>query len=257
MSTIFYGTEDQDKALIARDINQNGYACIPGYLNNLQLTQLREQVHEQARQHHGEYFAHHDGEQVAGSLLATLSSAPEFQSLLDDVYQLGAGEEAPSKRIYLVMRCVQGQTGRKESNCFHYDASLVTALLPVEIPQDGDQRGDLLLFPNLRKLRKYVLVNVLEKALLQNKLSRKLISRAIGLGLLKPQRLQLVPGNLYLFWGYRSLHANEPCDPAQLRATAIFHYGDPHAGSLMTRMILRHNQRRARRASAIGAHQPV
>lgn len=102
-----------------------------------------------------------------------------------------------------------------------------------------------------------MLVNVVEKALLQNKLSRKLISRAIGLGLLKPQRLQLVPGNLYLFWGYRSLHANEPCDPAQLRATAIFHYGDPHAGSLMTRMILRHNQRSARRASAIGAHQPV
>jgi len=155
------------------------------------------------------------------------------------------------------MRCVQGQTGRKESNCFHYDASLVTALLPVEIPQEGDQRGDLLVFPNLRKLRKYVLVNVLEKALLQNKLSRKLISRAIGLGLLKPQRLQLVPGNLYLFWGYRSLHANEPCDPAQLRATAIFHYGDPHAGSLMTRLILRNNQRRARRASEVGEQQPV
>lgn len=152
---------------------------------------------------------------------------------------------------------MQGQTGRKESNCFHYDASLVTALLPVEIPQDGDQRGDLLLFPNLRKLRKYVLVNVLEKALLQNKLSRRLITRAIGIGLLRPQRLQLVPGNLYLFWGYRSLHANEPCDPAQMRATAIFHYGDPHAGSLMTRMILRHNQRRARRASAIGTQQPV
>ena len=32
------------------------------------------------------------------------------------------------------MRCVQGQTGRKESNCYHFDASLVTALLPVEIP---------------------------------------------------------------------------------------------------------------------------
>ena len=35
----------------------------------------------------------------------------------------------------MVMRCVQGQTGRKESNCYHFDASLVTALLPVEIPR--------------------------------------------------------------------------------------------------------------------------
>ncbi|MDC6673843.1 hypothetical protein OEZ80_26100, partial [Leclercia adecarboxylata] len=136
-----------------------------------------------------------------------------------------------------VMRCVQGQAGRKESNCFHFDASLVTALLPVEIPREGEERGDLLLFPNLRKVRKYVLFNVLEKVLLQNSLSRKLVTRAIAIGLLKPQRLQLVPGNLYLFWGSRSLHANEPCDPAKLRATAIFHFGDPHAGGLLTRMI--------------------
>ncbi|HJE28492.1 MAG TPA: hypothetical protein K8U95_04800, partial [Pseudomonas nitrititolerans] len=82
-------------------------------------------------------------------------------------------------------------------------------------------------------------------------LSRKLISAAIRHRLLRPQRLQLVPGNLYLFWGYRTLHANEPCDPVSRRATAIFHYGDPHAGSLATRLILKLNQRRAARASAL------
>ncbi|NIU62201.1 MAG: hypothetical protein GWN66_13995, partial [Pseudomonas stutzeri] len=72
-----------------------------------------------------------------------------------------------------------------------FDASLVTALLPVEIPQDGNERGDLLMFPNLRPIRHFVLFNVLEKALLQNRLSRKLITCAIGIGLLRPQRLQL------------------------------------------------------------------
>lgn len=255
--SMFHSLEAQDKALIAWEINRKGFACLPGYLNSNQLIEFREQVFDQAQRHRGEYFAIHDGEQISGSLLSILSAAPEFRALLADIYRIGAGMPAHSNRIYLVMRCVQGQTGRKESNCFHFDASLVTALLPVEIPREGEERGDLLLFPNLRKVRKYVLFNVLEKVLLQNSLSRKLVTRAIAIGLLKPQRLQLVPGNLYLFWGYRSLHANEPCDPAKLRATAIFHFGDPHAGSLLTRMILRHNQRRARRASVIGAHQPV
>ncbi|MBK3869709.1 hypothetical protein GFL09_18840 [Pseudomonas stutzeri] len=257
MSSIFNRLEEQDKSLIARQIDQQGYACLPNFLDEAQLVKLREQVNEQARQHKGEYFAHHDGEQVAASLLAVLSAEPKFQALLADVYRMGAGKPAHSNRIYRVMRCVQGQTGRRESNCFHYDASLVTALVPVEIPQEGDERGDLMLFPNLRKIRRSVLFNVLEKTLLQNRFSRKLITRAIANGLLKPERLQLVPGNLYLFWGYRTLHANEPCDPAKLRATAIFHYGDPHAGSLLTRLILRLNQRRARRASAIGTQQPV
>ncbi|EXF47184.1 hypothetical protein BAY1663_00447 [Pseudomonas sp. BAY1663] len=257
MLSTFRSLEYKEKALLAWEMEQNGYVCIPGYLTPQQLSQLREQVKEQARLHRGEYFAHHDGAEVAGSLLAVLGAAPEFKSLLADVYQFGAGKPAHSDRIYLVMRCLQGQTGRRESNCYHFDASLVTALVPVEIPQEGERRGDLLLFPNLRRIRSYVLFNVLEKTLLQNRLSRMLITRAIRLGLLKPQRLQLVPGNLYLFWGYRSLHANEPCDPAYLRATAIFHYGDPHAGSLLTRMILKHNQRRARRASTLGEQQPV
>lgn len=255
--SMFYSLEAQDKALIAWEINRKGFACLPGYLDGAQLSELREQVYEQAQRHRGEYFALHDSKQVADSQLAVLGATPEFKALLTDIYRIGAGMAAHSNRIYLVMRCVQGQSGRKESNCFHFDASLVTALLPVEIPQDGKECGDLLLFPNLRGIRKYVLFNVLEKALLQNGLSRKLIARAIAIGLLKPQRLKLVPGNLYLFWGYRTLHANEPCDPAKLRATAIFHYGDPHAGSLLTRMILRHNQRRAQRASVIGTLQAV
>lgn len=174
--------------------------------------------------------------------------------MLESLYQAGARKVAYSDKIFQVLRCVQGVSGRRESNCFHYDASLVTVLLPIEIPQDGTDRGDLILFPNLRRIRSSVYLNVLEKALLQNALSRKLISAAIKRRLLRPEKLQLVPGNLYLFWGYRSLHANEPCDPATRRATAIFHYGDPHAGSFATRMILKLNQRRAQRATAIGPH---
>ena len=33
--------------------------------------------------------------------------------------------------------------------------------------------------------------------------------------------LRIVPGNVYLFWGYQTLHANEPCLPTSLRATAL------------------------------------
>jgi hypothetical protein len=45
------------------------------------------------------------------------------------------------------------------------------------------------------------------------------------------------PGNLYLFWGYRSIHTNEPCDPDKIRATALFHYVDPHIGSRLKRAL--------------------
>jgi hypothetical protein len=40
------------------------------------------------------------------------------------------------------------------------------------------------------------------------------------------------------------------------RATALFHFGDPHAGSLATRWILKFNQGRARRISNKTGSQP-
>jgi hypothetical protein len=45
----------------------------------------------------------------------------------------------------------------------------------------------------------------------------------------------MVPGNLYLFWGYRSVHANQACDPDKIRATALFHFGDPRTNSRLRR----------------------
>lgn len=242
---------------VAHKLSTEGSACITDFLSTEQLISLQRTVAAEAEKHTGRYFAHHGGGEIESSLLGALGGSPEFRNLLESIYRAGIGKGAYSDEILKVLRCVQGNSGRRESNCFHYDASLVTALLPIEIPQDGVDKGDLIMFPNLRRVRSNVLFNVAEKALLQNALSRKLISAAVRHSVLRPKKLQLVPGNLYLFWGYRTLHANEPCDPGSRRATAIFHYGDPHAGSLATRLILKLNQRRARRATNLGTQSPV
>lgn len=250
MSTLFRSINREAHQLIVREMNSAGYSCITNYLTPEQLKILQKQVSADSEKYNYQYFAHHGGAAIERSLLSALGAAPEFSEMLENIHLAGIGKAAYSSAIFQVLRCLQGDSGRRESNCFHYDASLVTALLPIEIPQYGNERGDLIVFPNLRRVRSNVLFNVLEKALLQNAASRRLISAAIRRRLLQPEKLQLVPGNLYLFWGYRTLHANAPCDPAFRRATAIFHYGDPHAGSLATRLILRLNQRRARRITA-------
>lgn len=256
MNILFRSIDIKAHSLIIHQMNTRGSSCITNFLTSEQLSALRERVELDASKHNGQYFAHHGGDAIESSLIGVLGASPEFRAMLEYIYHAGAGKAVYNGEILKVLRCVQGDSGLRESNCFHYDASLVTVLLPIEIPQRGTVRGDLIMFPNLRHVRSSVLTNVLEKALLQNKLSRKLISAAIRHDLLQPLKLQLIPGNLYLFWGYRTLHANEPCDPASRRATAIFHYGDPHAGSLTTRLILKLNQRRAARASAVGT-QPI
>jgi len=239
--------DESTSARLVHDMNHQGFASLENALDEAALSNLRAYVEEQATRHNNQYFAYHGYPALAGSALAAFGKTPEFKELLSRMHKQGNGHDAPSDEIFPVLRCVQGGTGRKESNAFHYDATVLTVLVPIFTPQEGEQRGDLILFPNLRRVRRWVLVNVIEKALFQNALCRKFISACIDRKILKPATLRIVPGNVYFFWGYRSLHANQACDPAFRRATALFHYGDPHAGSLVTRWILKLNQRRARK----------
>jgi len=248
MPASFNMTPQQIKRL-ADDIDASGFARLPGALSPAELQHLRDYTQGQAHLHQGEYFAHHGEQSLTGCPLSSIWEDPEFKTLLARLYHHGFGAEPTSQQIFPVLRCVQGNQGQRESNSFHFDASLVTVLVPIFIPGEAEQRGDLMLFPNLRKAHRNVLVNVAQKAFVQNRLIRRLIVIGINRGWLKPRTLPLVPGDIYLFWGYRTLHANQACSPNITRATAIFHFGDPHAGSLSTRLILRLNQRRARRAS--------
>jgi len=92
------------------------------------------------------------------------------------------------------------------------------------------------MFPNLRRVRRRVLVNVLEKGVMESKLARRLwrarcVQRALGARI-----VPLTPGNVYFFWGMRSLHANEACLPTSVRSTALLHFGDLHEGSPLKRI---------------------
>ncbi len=105
-------------------------------------------------------------------------------------------------------------------------------LVPIEIPKQG-QTGDLVMIPNFRRVRASYLANLIDKVLLDNKATQFVLRTLMHRGWLRLTRLKLVPGSAYLFWGYRSIHTNEPCDVGRVRATALFHYANSHAQSAL------------------------
>jgi hypothetical protein len=111
---------------------------------------------------------------------------------------------------------------------------VLTLLLPILIPTRG-QRGDLVIAPNLRGVRPFYVLNLLDKLVVDNKLSQVALRKLLASGLAMFRRIEMTPGNLYMFWGYRTLHTNEPCDLENIRSTALFHFGDPHAESPLRR----------------------
>ena len=160
----------------------------------------------------GEYVVFTGQETVAGTLLDKLPASPAFVDLLHRVYEQGSAHAAPNQSLYHVLRCLKGKSGLKHAFCFHYDSYVVTALLPVIIPAQGSA-GHLVMAPNWRPVRSLYLFNLLDKIILDNPATQFLLRHAFRSGLLKLKQIRMIPGNLYLFWGYRSVHANSHAIP--------------------------------------------
>ena len=219
---------------LAADMDRVGFGVLAGYLEQADLEDLRQFVETAVAAASGEYVAFTGEEAVAGTLLEKLSASSAFVNLLHQVYEQGSGHAAPNQSVFQVLRCLKGKSGLKHALRFHYDSYVVTALLPVIIPSQGSA-GHLVMAPNWRPVRSSYLFNLFDKIILDNPATQFLLRHAFRSGLLKLKQIPMVPGNLYLFWGYRTVHANEACDPDKIRATALFHFGDPHAGDGLRR----------------------
>jgi hypothetical protein len=221
---------------LVRDMNVQGYGRLANLLSSEMIADARRYILDELSKHSGEYFSYIGRDAVRGSVLAALGESTTFRDILAQAYHRGTSKPPPDTGLYQVLRVLAGQSGLKKAYNFHYDAYVVTALVPIAIPtQPGERRGDLIIYPRLRNIRSSVLVNLLEKGLLQNPIARRLarsvsIQRRFGAKVLRMQ-----PGDGYFFWGYQSLHANEPCFVTSVRATALFHYADPHENNFLTR----------------------
>jgi hypothetical protein len=219
---------------VVHDLNTTGYACVPNYLSSSDLARLQGFVNDAIANSNGEYVHFKGLESLTGSGFDEIGNSPTFRNFLYDLYERGTGRKRIDQAFYSVLRCLSGSTGRDHSYHFHYDAYMVTALIPIHIPTEGIP-GDLLMYPNTRGLRKHYVTSLVDKVLLQNKLTQGFLKSRVNAKFMKPMRIKMQPGNLYLFWGYRSIHTNEPCDPDKVRATALFHYANPHADGYAVR----------------------
>ncbi len=131
----------------------------------------------------------------------------------------------------VALRVVAGPTAEGGAWWFHYDPSVLTVVVPICIPQSGrGLSGELITLANNRPFRRSVLVNIVEKMIVQSGFYRRWLRR----GLLSDDRIRIVdlhPGDICLFWGYRTLHANLPCTPGEVRATLVLQVGRPHRTS--------------------------
>jgi hypothetical protein len=159
---------------------------------------------------------------------------PRLESLLDSLAVAGyPALRTDDRDIESAIRILVGPGDPEKPLWFHYDRTVVTMVVPIVIPNVGSQvSGELILCPNRRPYRRFVLSNIIEKFVAQNDVYRRKFVRKLD-EKADTKVIPLEPGNAYLFWGYRTYHATLPCAPDALRVTLVLHYGKVHGRNPM------------------------
>jgi hypothetical protein len=217
-----------DAPSVAAKLDETGFVTLEGVISPEWLERARADVRSLLARHGKKFFVIIRPAEQQDSAADEIAHHPMMESLLRELAEIGCPKAVvDGEGVYNVLRVVAGADGEKGSCEFHYDANVITALVPIFIPDsEKGQSGELVVLPNSRGYRN-MLVNLIEKAVVQSRPYRRRMTRKFRRNPEKNRRL-LRPGNVYLFWGYRSYHGNLPSPSNGLRATLLLHYGNPH-----------------------------
>ena len=163
--------------------------------------------------------------------LRQLTADANLRALFESVAAMANPEAIDDDKVECALRVIDGADPLGRPLWFHYDASVLTVVLPIIVPDAGlGQSGELVICPNHRPYRRRALTNVVEKAIVQSDFYRRRFLKRLNWRR-DAELVPLVPGNAYLFWGYRSYHATMPVAAGHKRVTVILHYRDVHAKS--------------------------
>lgn len=145
-----------------------------------------------------------------------------------------------------VLRILDGSAVDSPPFDWHYDANALTMLVPIVIPDDGS--GHVALFPDHRPHRRWATLSAAERLFVHNKLYGRRLRRRYESDA-AAHTVALNPGDVYLFRGYRALHATLPWPADTLRVTLVLQYGHPYGaeGSLVQAVRAQRNGIRKRR----------
>jgi hypothetical protein len=226
-------TDQPDPASLAAELDDKGFVCIENAIDPAWIGRAQAYVRGLVEQKGKRYFSLNHLSRNQGTPPQELADDPQMCRLMESLAQIGCPKAKLDEEIYTALRVVAGSTGNERSLLHHYDRHVITALAPILIPEGPKRRaGELIVFPNRRGYRRFALFNFIEKAIVQSNWYRNRITRRLPAGDL-PNIKYLKPGNLYLFWGYRTYHSNFPVATDEVRATMLLHYGDPHPSSLI------------------------
>ena len=228
---------DVSVAALADQMDECGVVCLQDILSTDMLEAARASVLNDIAVHGERDFLLLDPGEEENDPAHDVVNDPRLLALCEGLTAARCPQaNRNGQRFQTTLRVLSGDERIETPMLFHYDACVVTIVVPIFIPDAGFGRsGELFAIKNHRPFRRHLSTHIVDKLATHNGPYRKRTVRRV---LRQPHtyRVDLRPGNAYIFWGYRTFHGTLPCAPGELRATLILNYAEPHQDSRMLRL---------------------
>lgn len=216
---------------LADELDERGVVRLQDVFTDEWLTALRSSVTDYiAGRGDGDFFIYEPDHEI-GSPAHRLVSDPALRQLFSEATRLRLPKADSAQRVRCVIPVRAGNGSKMRSNLFHYDASVLTMVVPIFIPQETiGTCGELAVIGNKRPFRRFVGSHLVDTVLTSNPRYRRKVALSVH-GAPEKYIVPLQPGDAYVFWGYRTFHGNLDCAPGLVRATLVFQFGEVHSGS--------------------------
>jgi len=225
------------------NLNKVGFHCFNNFINQEEQSKLENIVSNHIRKNNNKSFFLMD-ENLEGTFINSDIFLDKFYKLF---YDLSETENLPSyknQKIFKNLRVIAQSKMHSTSFDFHFDAHQYTILVPIIIPDTENQNtnGNLILFPNLRKKTKSLIINIIQKNVFQNKISKLILKYLFHKNLIKKKIIKFNKRDIYLFNGFKSLHGNQPVQKGHVRATLLLHFYDNFYNSKLVKLNRRYRK---------------
>lgn len=221
------GFGDISPEWLANELDDHGVVRLQGVISDEWLDAMRGSVTGYiAANADRDFFIDQADSEVGSPPHRLVSAVRQLFSETTSLRRPNAGSTDDALHCSMLVRTGTARTLR--SHLFHYDACVLTMVVPVYIPQGPiGTCGELAAFGNKRPYRRFLTSHLVETMLTHNTLFRRFVTKKVHDA---PDKyvVDFQPGDAYLFWGYRTYHGNLGCAPGLLRTTLVLHYGQVH-----------------------------
>lgn len=223
---------------IKKNFDDKGYCEIKNFLSKNELRNLKKFVNLNLKQNSNKTFflSSKSNDKIWKYFNVNKGFKKKIKLFLHKISRELNLKDYQNKEIYTVLRVIKNERIKKESFQFHFDAHLITILVPIFIPRrKNSNNGHLFIKPNLRKLTRSIFLNIIQKVYYQSFL-KMIFGYKNLIKIFKFKRIILEPGSIFLFNGFRNLHGNADINKGDLRATLLIHFYDIFEKSKMVKL---------------------